>query len=398
MKRLLILGGPIFQYPIICKAKRMGLEVGVVDINPDSPVACAADRFFNASILDKSQIMDVAREFMPDAVISGACDTSVNMTAWLCDQLGLAGIGREAARRSTDKVEMLKAFEASGVAHPEYQVVRHDDVSNFALKVPYPLITKPIDSAGGRGVNLVQDEGELSRAVRMSSDAGVSGDILVEEYLRGHEVSVEVIIADGTPHVLQITDKYTSGAPNFYEVGHSQPAVLDSKMKDRIVELASAAVLSVGLKNSAAHVEMMITPSGPKMIELGARMGGDCISTYLVDSSVNGIDMAEAMIRLSFGETLDVWNYEDSGQYCAVKFLPSKKGRLIEIRGEEVARQLPGVIRLEVTGRVGGEYRDAVDDSSRFAFVVCRASTLDAANGMCERALAHLEFVLEPLD
>lgn len=398
MKRLLILGGPIFQRPIIRKAKQMGLEVGVVDINPDSPVASEADRFFIASVLDKGDVLSIASDFKPDAVISGACDTSVTTTAWLCEQLGLPGIGSAAAHRATDKVEMLRAFESTGVSHPAYQVVRSEEICDFSLKVPYPLITKPTDSAGGRGVNLVQSFEELLNAVRISSAAGKSGDVLVEEYLCGREVSVEVIVADGVPHVLQITDKYTSGAPNFYEIGHSQPAAIDAETANRVAALASAAVLSVGLKNSAAHVEIMITPQGPKMIELGARMGGDCISTYLVDKTVKGIDMAESMINLALGNTLNMPQYENSGVYCSVRFLPSKEGHLMSISGLGSALAVDGVVHAELMARTGVDYLDAVDDSSRFAYVVACGQSLEEANDACCLALNKLVIEMDPLN
>lgn len=398
MKKLLVLGAPVFQKQILRKAKKLGCETAVIDINDDAPAAPFADVFYQGSIVDKDRVLEIANEFGPDGVISGACDTSVNTVAWLCHELGLPGTSIEAARNATDKVEMLKAFERAGVAHPVYQVVSRSDIKAFQLKVDYPFIVKPTDSAGGRGVNLVCSPDQVEKALQLSSEAGVTGDVLIEEFMEGAEVSVEVIVANGIPHVLQVTDKLTSGAPNFYEVGHSQPSMLAGDVRRAVADLASEAVLAVGLENSAAHVEIMVTPDGPKMIELGARMGGDCISTYLVDNSVVGIDMAEAMIRLSFGEHLEVWDYEDSGSYCAVRFLPSRAGRLLEIRGAEAAREIPGVVCLEVTGRIGRKYRDAVDDSSRFAYVVGRADSLAAANEICDKALGSLEVVLGPLD
>ena len=394
-RKLLVLGAPEFQKPILKKAKTLGCVTAVIDINDDAPAAPFADIFYQCSIVDKGRVLEIAKEFAPDAVISGACDTSVNTVAWLCDELGLSGNSVEAARNATDKVEMLKSFGRAGVPHPAYQVVSKSDINAFQLKVDFPLIVKPTDSAGGRGVNLVCSPDQMESALQLSSEAGVSGDVLIEEFMEGTEVSVEVIVADGVPHVLQVTDKLTSGAPNFYEIGHSQPTMLAGDVRQAVADLASEAVLAVGLVNSAAHVEIMVTQDGPKMIELGARMGGDCISTHLVDNSVVGIDMAEAMIRLSFGEHLEVWDYRDSGAYCAVRFLPSRAGRLIGLRGVDAARKIPGIVCLEVTGRIGRKYSDAVDDSSRFAYVVGRAHSLAAANEICDRALSSLEVVLE---
>ena len=89
MKRLLILGGPVFQKRVVEKAHEMGLYVGLMDINDDAPAAELADEFFGGSILDKAAALEVAHEFKPDAIMSGACDTSVRTVAWLCAKLGL---------------------------------------------------------------------------------------------------------------------------------------------------------------------------------------------------------------------------------------------------------------------------------------------------------------------
>ena len=125
-------------------------------------------------------------------------------------------------------------------------------------------------------------------ALLAASEAGLSGDVLVEEYMIGPEVSVELLVVDGVAHVLQVTDKLTSGAPNYFEIGHCQPTSLKDEDRAAISELAKAAVLAVGLKNSAAHVEIIVTPNGPKMVELGARLGGDWITSYLIQGSVGG--------------------------------------------------------------------------------------------------------------
>ena len=99
------------------------------------------------------------------------------------------------------------------------------------------------------------------------------GAVMIEEYLEGPEFSVEVMVIDGEPHVLQITDKLTTGAPHFVEMGHSQPARQTEEAKEKITDLACRAVKAVGISCGPAHVEMILTKQGPKMVELGARMG-----------------------------------------------------------------------------------------------------------------------------
>ena len=394
-KRVLFLGAPIFQAPIVQKAKKMGLYVGIVDINSNAPAFPYADERFVCSIRDKEEVLRIAQGFKPDGIMIGACDTSVVTGAYICNALNLPGNTLDAAVNSTDKVKMLEAFQRAGVAHPFYQVVKKKDIDSFSMDLPYPVISKPIDSAGGRGIQIIHGSEMLKKSTLFSSMAGNSGDILIEEYMKGTEVSVEVLVVDGKPHVLQITDKITSGEPYFFEIGHSQPSVLPSEVKEKIKDLASRAVLAVGLKNSAAHVEIMVTEQGPKMVELGARLGGDCITTYLIDTSVSGIDMAQAAIEMSLGITPDVNNYKNSGKCAGIRFIPAEEGTLKEIRGLEEAEKTDNLIKIEITGVIGKKYSKATDDSARFGYVICEGTTTEEALGRCAKVMEKIKFVIE---
>lgn len=395
MKKVLFLGAPIFQSPVIQTAKAMGLYVGAVDINKDAPAFSFADECFVCSIRDEKNVLDIAKEFKPDGIVIGACDTSVVTAAYVCQKMGLPGHSIDAAVNSTNKVKMLESFQMHNVPHPIFRVVKREEFNSLSTNLPYPVITKPIDSAGGRGICIVHNASELKDAVVFSSQAGLSGDILIEEYMRGPEVSVEVLVVNGTPYVLQITDKITSGEPNFYEIGHSQPSTLPNNTKQIIKELASKAVLAVGLYNSPAHVEIIITDQGPKMVELGARLGSDCITTYLLNTSVSGINMAQSAIELALGDEPDVSHYSDSGICVGVRFIPTKEGTLKEINGLDSARASSNVIKLEITGEIGNRYTNATDDTGRLGYVVCKGNSTHEAIQQCQNVIEKIQFVWE---
>lgn len=387
MKRILVLGAPIFQIEVIQKAKEMGHYVGAVDINEDAPALPYADERFICSIRDYDGVLKIAREFHPDGILIGANDTAVVTAARVCEALGLPGHTVETAINATDKVKMLEAFERSDVSHPRFQVVRKQNIGHFEMRIPYPVISKPTDSAGSRGVCVVRTEEELYSAAAYSSKAGLSGDILIEEYMAGPEVSVEVIVVDGIPHILQITDKITSGEPYFIEIGHSQPSALEDSIKERIKELASKAVIAVGLKNSPAHVEIKITEDGPKMVELGARLGGGYLTSYLIDTSVSGINMTESAVKLALGMKPDVEKYHNSGVCAGIRCILAKEGTIKAIRGVEEARKMPGAIKIRIMGKVGQRYSGAKSNSGRMGYVVCRGATTKEALDRCQKAL-----------
>jgi len=394
MKKLLFLGGPIFQIPIIEKAKECGLDVGLVDIDCNAPAVPYVNHYFSCSLRDKNAVLDIAKEFKPDGVICGACDTSVVTAAYVASNLGLPFYSEDVSIKATNKLEMLYSFVKYGVPHPKFQYVKKKELDSFKCDICYPVITKPVDSAGGRGVNLVSNESELSVAAYSSSKAGLTGDILIEEYLSGPEVSVEVVVIDSIPYVLQITDKITSGAPNFYEIGHVQPSALPKMIKKQISDVAVLAVKAIGINNSPAHIEIKVTPNGPKMIELGGRMGGDCITTYLLDNSVKGISMSQIAIKLALGEKPLVHDITDTGTSVAIVFIPSKKGVIKGISGLQDAQNIEGVIKVEVIGKPGHRYDDACDDTGRFAYVIALGKNNEEAVERCKRAINHIHFEL----
>lgn len=139
------------------------------------------------------------------------------------------------------------------------------ELCNQASKV----IVKPADNSGSRGVDLLKnnDAESLKNAFEYSKSFSRTGESVVEEYIEGSEVSVETMSIDGECHVIQITDKITTGVPYFVEMGHSQPSMLSEKIKGEIAEVAKAANKALGISNGPSHTEIKVTKDGPKIVE-----------------------------------------------------------------------------------------------------------------------------------
>jgi biotin carboxylase len=251
-------------------------------------------------------------------------------------------------------------------------------------RIAFPCISKPTDNSGSRGVMLIRDEKELRDAVAYSSEHGRSGGVIVEEYMQGSEVSVEIITLNGEPHVLNVTDKLTTGAPHFVEMGHSQPSRLAAEDLDRIRDLACRAVKAVGIQNGPAHVEIMLTASGPKMVELGARMGGDCITTHLVPLST-GVDMIKATIDVCCGISPQIEKKFDKGS--AIRYFSAKNGVIESITGVDEALSIPGVCEISFVKNVGDRVLDIGSSTDRVGFVIAKADSAKEAARVCESAL-----------
>jgi len=391
MKRVLIIGASILQLPAILKAKELGYYVGVADYNPNAVGIPYADEYFNVSTIDVEGVVKVSKEFKPDGIMTLATDMPMRAVARACEVCGLPNISLETAIKATDKGEMIKAFEAAGVEHPWYFIVHNIDVLKKTLdNVTYPCIMKPTDNAGSRGVVLCHDRAELESNYEYSHRESRGGDVIIEEYLQGPEFSVEVLVVDGEPHVLQITDKLTTGAPHFVEMGHSQPTGQSEENKVRIRDLACRAVKAVGINIGPAHVEMILTKDGPKMVELGARMGGDCITTHLVPLST-GIDMVGCTIKLACGEKVDIEPKFLKGS--AIRYFETPLGKIKEIEGIEEARRIEGVREVSVVHNVGERIEEIGSSTDRIGFVVAQSDTAEHAIGICECAMKRISVV-----
>ena len=393
MKKVLIIGASILQLPAIRKAKELGYYVGVADYNPDAIGIAEADEYFNVSTIDVDGVVKVAQDFNPDGIMTLATDMPMRAVAKACEVCNLPGISFDTAIKATDKGEMIKAFEAAGVEHPWYFIVpSQPELETMIDKITYPCIMKPTDNAGSRGVVLCHSREELKGEYEYSHHESRGGAVIVEEYLRGPEFSIEVMVVDGEPHVLQITDKLTTGAPHFVEMGHSQPTRQSEENREKIRDLAIRACKAIGINVGPAHVEMILTKDGPKMVELGARMGGDCITTHLVPLST-GIDMVGCTIKLACGEQIDIEPKFNKG--AAIRYFDAYNGVIKSIDGIEEAKKIPGVQEISIVHDVGEVVGEIGSSTDRVGFVIAQAETVEEAVEVSEEVMSSVTILME---
>lgn len=396
MKRVLIIGASILQLPGIKEAKELGYYVGVVDHNPNAIGIPYADEFFEVSTIDVDKVAKTAKEFNADGIMTLATDMPMRSVAKATEICGRPGISMDTAIKSTDKGEMIKAFEESKIEHPWYYISLDEDAFETVKdKITYPCIMKPIDNAGSRGVILAHTLEDLEEEYSFTVGESRNGGVIIEEYMEGSEVSVEVMVIGGEPHVLQVTDKITTGAPHFVEMGHTQPSRLGRENVTKISDLARRAVRAVGINCGPAHVEIMLTKDGPKMIELGARMGGDCITTHLVPLST-GIDMVRNAIEIACGIEVNIESKVKKGS--AIRYFKTEKGIIKNISGVEEAKNIPGIKEISFIKNVGdivGNINSSVD---RVGFVIAQGESADEAELICEKAIRTIEITVSQED
>jgi biotin carboxylase len=384
-KRIIIVGASILQIPAIIAAKEMGLYVGVVDYNPQAPGVKLADEYFNVSTIDSEGLLEVAISFRTNGIMTLATDMPMKAIAYVCNRLGLTCISEDTARLSTHKGEMIKAFERFGVSRPWYYLVDNvDQLSALMNQIEYPCIMKPVDSSGSRGVTLIHGKNHLIDAFSYATKYSTEKAVVIEEFLEGQEVSVEVLVFDGIVNVIAITDKITTGPPHFVELGHSQPSVIDDDNQDKIKQLAIKAVKSVGITQGPAHVEMMLTKNGPKMIELGARLGGDCITSHLVPLST-GVNIVKESIKIALSEKPCV--QKTLNKAAIIRYFQAQIGTIRSIKGIEEAQSIPGVIDIALMKKIGDSILEIENSLDRVGYIVVQGQSLVDAQAIFDIAL-----------
>ncbi len=389
MKRIMILGASILQLPAIEKAKEMELEVIAVDMNPEAVGFKVAGVIKEViSTIDTPRILEAANRHQINGIMTLASDMPMQSVAVVSHEMGLVGISEETALKATNKAFMRDALKEAGVPVPLYFRVKGKDEFKTAVEsiqnAGYKCIVKPADNSGSRGVDLLRDDTDLDAAYDYTIRYSRGGEIVVEEYMEGPEVSVETLAVDGDVHVIQITDKLTTGAPCFVEMGHSQPSQLSEDTKRKISEVAIAANKAIGIQNGPSHTEIKVTIDGPKIVELGARLGGDCITTHLVPLST-GINMVEASIKIALGEKPDLESKCNKG--AAIRYLKTDLGIIKEIKGLEEAEKKDGVKQISIVHGIGeqvGQIKSSVD---RVGFVITQAESANQAIEIAEDSI-----------
>lgn len=365
-KKLIIIGANDFQNQLILKAKALGMETHVFAWKEGAVGETTADYFYPISIVEKQQILKKCQEIQPDGVISIASDLASITVNYVAEKLGLVGNGIESAKISTDKYLMRKAFEKNG--DPSPKSYRSDELTKEILDtLDQPLIVKPVDRSGSRGITKVEKKEDIFKAVELAESLSFDGKAVVEEFIEGQEYSVEYISYRGKHKFLALTKKYTTEEPNFIETGHVQPADVTKEILLKIQQVVEHALDSLKIKNGASHSEIKVDTDGAiKIVEIGGRMGGDCIGSDLVQIST-GYDFVRMVIDVACGM-----------EPCFERVCKPAKASVHFIFGHEdmkklyeIKKQCPQSI-YRISEIESFDHHEVVDSSTRYGYYILK--------------------------
>ena len=325
MKKLSIIGGGVMASYFGEACHRLGYEGHYFSMMDGKVDDGKVDVFHEINIFEKERITKICKELGISGVVA-TTELSVPITAYVAEKLGLLGIPYKVAQVITDKYRNRECIRGlSELLSPRYvEATSIKDIENS--DVPYPMILKPINLGGKRGITVVKNPNELSRAFSYAKDSfrkGTNPVVIAEQFLEGGmECSVESLTYNGMHTIIQITQKDSSGAPHCVELGHHQPAPLSKDIWDKVVRGVSSGLSAIGITNGPCHTEIKIIDGEVYLIEFNARPGGDHIWWPMVELST-GFDIIAAVAQAATGDLKPInvssFKHHYSGLYYVVK-------------------------------------------------------------------------------
>lgn len=397
MKKLLVLAAGILQVPVIKHAREMGYYVIAADGDPNAVGLQYADKLVVANITSEEVMLNIAKEEQIDGVIHPCSEVSMNVMGRINEELGLSGITREQAIRATNKHKMREAFEKYGAPSPKSMCFNHVEVAWGAFCTDFrgDCILKPSRNSGSRGIAKIAssiDEAHFAALFERAKNESRDKSVMLEQFIEGPEFSVEIIVWDSKVNVLTVTDKKTTEAPYFVELGHNQPSVFPEETVNAIKAAAVAGVKALGVNNCACHAEVKVQDGKAYIMEIGARLGGDFISTELTHLST-GIDMVAAAINCALRVEPCLVPTETKHGVCIRYFCP-KPGKLVSISNTEVLND-PRVYDWEIYRKIGEEIPEVTSSLCRSGHVIVTEDSPLEAIAYAENIINNVKFKTE---
>ena len=380
----------------------MGYYVIAADGNPNAVGLQYADKQICANITSEEEMVAIAKQEQIDGVIHPCSEVSMNVMGRIHDELNLSGVSRKQAVVATNKHLMREAFKKGDAPSPISILAKSaEDAWEQFMAMPGDAILKPSRNSGSRGIAKVSkgsngvsevSKEDFYKLYDIALEESRDNSVLIEQFIEGPEFSVEIIVWEGKVNVLTVTDKKTTEAPHFVELGHNQPSCFPEETVALIKDAAVRGVKALGVDKCACHAEVKVQDGKAYLMEIGARMGGDFISTVLTRLST-GIDMVAAAIDCALNIKPDLTPKAAPQGVCSRYFCP-KPGKLVSISNTEVLDD-PRVHEWEIYHQVGDEIPEVTSSLCRSGHVIVTEETPQMAIAYAESLLNEVKMETE---
>ncbi|NMB65800.1 MAG: ATP-grasp domain-containing protein, partial [Spirochaetes bacterium] len=324
-------------------------------------------------------------------VLTVGTDASATVAA-VANALNLPGIKFEDAIAATNKIKMRTRFFEHGVRSPHFFPVWSLSDAKKACKVlGFPVVIKPSDNMGARGVVRIDNKNQIADAFAFAKSASPSGELIIEEFMEGHELSIDAVVFNGEVTFTGIADRIIEYPPHFVETGHTMPSQLPKEVQDSACEVMKAGIKALGIHLGCAKGDIKITKDGPKIGELAARLSGGFMSAYTYPLST-GVNLMRAAIEVALGQ--EPGNLEPLYNRVSIeRAIITKPGIVKKICGVEEALKIPGIAEIFITVKPGDKVKKPTSNVEKAGHIIAVADTLKEAEEAVRKCkeMIHIE-------
>jgi len=378
-QKLLVLGGGRHQIGLIAYAVENAIEVILSDYLTDSPGHKIASKSYLTSTLDYELNLNHAKYHQVNGVITTGTDQPLLIMADICENLGIKSyLTPERARDCTNKRRMFSCLRDINI--PKYEIFDGEqDIKIEFDQFNFPLIIKPFDSQGQRGISIIQNEEEFENAVTRAKSKSKDVSVIVQEYIQGPEMTISSWIDNGVPRILLITDRvtYNKGKAVGVCLQHTYPSKHIRGLEAEAEEMTKLISNAYGLENGPLYIQFLRANDKLHLVEATCRIGGGH-EDHLI-KEITDVKIYPHLINLGlYGESKDFTfakSFPINGSFAMVCFIIAKEGTL--------HKQYIVEDNLEALGyKEGGFYysdgfvqEEIVNSMGRIGYFICSANS-----------------------
>ena len=315
-------------------------------------------------------------------VLTVGTDASMTVAA-VANALNLPGIKFEDAEAATNKIKMRMRFKEHGVPCPNFLPVWSlADAKKACMILNFPVVIKPSDNMGARGVMRIDDKTQLGDAFKFAKSASPSGELIIEEYMEGPELSIDAVIYNGEITFTGIADRIIEYPPYFVETGHTMPSQMNAEQQEWACEVMRRGIRALGINIGYAKGDIKITKKGAMIGELAARLSGGFMSAYTYPLST-GVDLMRAAIEISLGQ--EPANLEPVMNRVAIeRAIITRPGIVRKICGLEDALKIPGIMEIFLNVKPGDRIVPPRSNVEKAGHIIAVGDSLEMAERVVE--------------
>ncbi|MBI4054751.1 MAG: ATP-grasp domain-containing protein [Elusimicrobia bacterium] len=394
---------------IFQRAKQLGVEIILLNKEPNWANRYA-DHFIQADPFQHEECLEKLGLYLKEKKLDGAVtfwEDDVPLVAKLCRRFGWVGNSYQSVICCRNKYRMREILSRSGLSATPFRLVHSSRSLGEAIEViGLPAVLKPVWGSLSQFVVKVETREEAENVLDyIRSNLSPQFDpiyrygtqIMYERYLPGAEVDVDLLLQNGEIRFYSVTDNFPTREPFFVETGDAMPSRHEERDLEAVLDLVRRSVRAIGLKYGAIHVEAKITPQGPQLVEVNARMGGDYIWDWV--RGVWGVDLVEEALQIAVGAECRPQKPQEPRMHLVGKYLiPESSGVIAGIVGTNGENRRNGVHEVAMLKEIGDAVLTPPEGFDVMGWVVGQGDTYSEAEQSLEEALQGIDIRIVHFD